>query len=209
MGGILPGVSESTAARPSPAPLRGPFAKRSAAGRRRVLAVAGAAALALWIFLVIQDSQIKDSGGPGIIGFEVAGTEDRALEILEEWDGAGRDEARVSVLVDFPYLIAYSIFLAVGCTIASTRFGRRGMERLAGIGPLLGWSMFLAGAFDAIENVAMLRVIDGHTATWPGVALYAAIPKFAITALGIAYVIAGALLGRGKAREAPAERPAQ
>ncbi len=202
-------MSDSTASKPRPAPLRGPFAKRSAAGRRRVLAVAGAVALALWVFLVIQDSQIKDSGGPGIISFEVAGTEDRALEILEEWGEAGRDDARVSLLVDFPYLIAYSIFLAVGCTIAAERFGRRGMERLAGVGPLLGWSMFLAAALDAIENVAMLRVIDGHTTTWPGVALYAAIPKFAIAALGIAYVIAGALLGRGTARATPAERPAQ
>ena len=108
------------------------------------------------------------------------------------------------MLADFPYLIAYSVFLAVGCTIASERLGRRGMTRLARIGPLLGWSMFAAAAFDAIENFAMLRVIDGHTATWPGVALYAAIPKFAIAGLGLAYVIAGAVLGRGREGPKPA-----
>ena len=190
-------MSDERGAKRDPTPLRGPFATRSAATRRRILWIAGAAALAVWVFLFIQDSQIKDSGGPGIIGFEVAGTEKEAQEILEEWGAQGRDDARVSILADFPYLVAYSVFLAVGCTIASERLGRRGMTRLAGLGPLLGWSMFAAAVFDAIENVAMLRVIDGHTATWPGIALYAAIPKFAIAALGIAYVIAGAVLGRG------------
>jgi hypothetical protein len=194
---ILLGVSDERGAKRDPTPLRGPFATRSAATRRRILWIAGAAALAIWVFLFIQDSRIKDSGGPGIIGFEVAGTEKEAEEILEEWGAQGRDDARVSIFADFPYLIAYSVFLAVGCTIASERLERRGMTRLARLGGLLGWSMFAAAAFDAIENVAMLRVIDGHTATWPGVALYAAIPKFAITALGLAYVIAGAVLGRG------------
>jgi hypothetical protein len=190
-------VSESPA-KPKPAPIRGPFANRSAASRRRILWMAGAAALALWVFLFIVDSQIRDSGGPGIVSFEVAGTQDEAQEILEEWGEEGRDDARVSVLVDFAYLIAYSVFLAVGCTIASERLGRRGMRRLAGIGPLLGWSMFAAAAFDAIENVAMLRVLSDHTETWPGIALYAAIPKFAIAGVGLAYVVAGALLGRGE-----------
>jgi hypothetical protein len=190
-------VSDERGAKRDPTPLRGPFAARSAATRRRILWIAGAAALAIWVFLFIQDSEIKDSGGPGIIGFEVAGTEKEAQEILEEWGAQGRDDARVSIYADFPYLIAYSVFLAVGCTIASERLGRRGMTRLARLGPLLGWSMFAAAAFDAIENFAMLRVIDGHTATWPGIALYAAIPKFAIAALGIAYVIAGAVLGHG------------
>jgi len=193
-------VSDERRAKREPAPLRGPFSTRSAAARRRILWISGALALAVWIFLAIQDSQIKDSGGPGIIAFEVAGTEEEAEEILEEWGPPGRDDARVSVLVDFPYLIAYAVFLAVGCTIASERFARRGMTRLAGIGPLLGWSMLAAAAFDAIENVAMLRVIESHTATWPAVALYAATPKFALAGLGLAYVIAGAIIGRRSAQ---------
>lgn len=185
-----------------PAPLRGPFGNRSAATRRRILWIAGAAALAIWVFLFIQDSQIKDSGGPGIVSFEVAGTQDEAEEILEDWGEEGEDDARVSILADFPYLIAYSVFLAVGCTICSERFARRGMTRLASIGPLLGWSIFIAGLLDATENVSMLRAIEGYTETWPAIALYAAVPKFAIAGLGLAYVIAGAILGRGEARPA-------
>jgi hypothetical protein len=196
-------VSDAKHDKREPEPVRGPFAGRSPATRRRILWIAGAAALAIWVFLFIQDSRIRDSGGPGIVSFEVAGTEEEAQEILEDWGEQGRDDARVSIYADFPYLIAYSVFLAVGCTIAAERLARRGMNRLARIGPMLGWTMFLAGAFDVIENLAMLQVIDGETATWPGVALYAAIPKFAIAGVGIAYVIVGALLGRGAPRAAP------
>jgi hypothetical protein len=58
--------------------------------------------------------------------------------------------------------------------------------------------MLAAAAFDALENVSMLRAIEGHTEGWPAVALYAAIPKFAIAAVGLAYVVIGALLGSGE-----------
>lgn len=172
-----------------------------------MLWIAGAAAVALWVFLVVQDDEIKESNGPGIVPFEVAGTEEEAQEILEEWGEKGRDAARLSLRVDFAYLIAYSLFLAIGCTIASERLARRGLTRLAHIGPMLGWSMLAAGAFDAIENVALLRVVDGHTEAWPGVALYAAIPKFAITGVGLAYVILGVVVGRGEQAAEPEPEP--
>ena len=81
------------------------------------------------------------------------------------------------------------------------------MQRLAAIGPLLGWAMFAAAAFDAIEDIALLRVLGGHTATWPGIALYAAIPKLAIAGIGLAYLVVGALLGHG-ARHAEDPAPA-
>jgi hypothetical protein len=163
--------------------------------------VAGAAALVLWVFLVVQDQEIQDSGGPGVVPFEVAGTSEEAREILDDWGEQGRDAARLSLIVDYAYLVAYSIFLAVGCTIAGERLARRGMTRLARIGPLLGWAQFAAAACDAIENAALLRVLDGHTEVYPGIALYAAIPKFALAGLGLAYVIAGAVLGRSAGRE--------
>jgi hypothetical protein len=194
-------MAEQRSAQPAPAPFLGPFGRASPAARRRVLLIAGAAALVLWVFLVVQDQEIKDSGGPGVVPFEVAGTSEEAREILDDWGEQGRDAARLSLIVDYAYLVAYSIFLAVGCTIAGGRLARRGMSRLARLGPLLGWAQFAAAACDAIENAALLRVLDGHTDVYPGIALFAAIPKFALAGLGLAYVIAGAVLGRGSGRE--------
>jgi hypothetical protein len=194
-------MAEQRSDQPTPAPFLGPFGRASPAARRRVLWIAGAAALVLWVFLFAQDQEIKDSGGPGIVPFEVAGTAEGAREILDDWGAQGRDDARLSLIVDYAYLVAYSIFLAVGCTIAGGRLTRRGMSRLARIGPLLGWAQFVAAACDAIENAALLRVLDGNTDVYPGIALYSAIPKFALAGLGLAYVIAGAVLGRGAGRE--------
>lgn len=194
-------MAEKGSAQPAPAPFLGPFGRASPAARRRVLWIAGAAALLLWVFLLVQDQEIKDSGGPGVVPFEVAGTSEEAREILDDWGERGRDAARLSLNVDYAYLVAYSIFLAVGCTIAGGRLARRGMSRLARLGPLLGWAQFAAAACDAIENAALLRVLDGHTDVYPGIALFAAIPKFALAGLGLAYVIAGVVLGRGAGRQ--------
>jgi hypothetical protein len=178
--------------------------RASAAARRRVLWISGAAALALWAFLVYQDEQIRDSGGPGIVAFELAGSSDRAEEILAEWGDAGQDDARVSLVVDYPFLVAYSIFLAVACTVGSERLARRGFDRLARAGPAIGWGAVGAGALDAIENAALLRVVDGHTDVLPAIAMAAAVGKFALAAVASIYAIVGAALGRGAGRAEPA-----
>ena len=190
--------------------MTGPFGRLAAEHRRRILWVSGAAALALWIFLAVQDREMSDTAGPGIIPFEVAGTEEEAREILDDWGEEGQNAARRSLIADFPYLIAYAVFLAAGCTVAAGRFAARGWSGVARLGAPLGWAMFAAGAFDAIENVALLRVLDGNLDPWPGIALFAAIPKFALTGIGIAYVIAGAVLGRrARSAEARADASAQ
>ena len=209
MGGILQRVSDQAAELPTVAGFNGPFASASPLGRRRLLWIAGLAALALWIFLAVQDRKISDTPGPGIIPFEVAGTSEHAREILDDWGDEGRDAARVSLIADYPYLVAYSIFLAVGCTISAERLGRAGMARLARIGAPLGWAQFVAGACDAIEDAALLRVLDGHTDFYPGVALVAAVGKFALAGLGVAYVILGAVIGRRapESEDEPAPQP--
>jgi hypothetical protein len=180
-----------------------PLGMASAGTRRRVLWISGVATLALWAFLVYQDEQIKDSGGPGIVPFELAGSSDRAEEILAEWGEDGQDAARVSLIVDYPYLVAYSIFLAVACTVGSERLARRGFDRLARAGPAIGWGAVAAGALDAIEDAALLQVVDDHTEVFPAIALVAAIGKFALAAAALLYAIAGLVLGRGSGRAEP------
>jgi hypothetical protein len=184
--------------------MTGPLGNADPDARRRVLWIAGVAALALLAFLVYQDGQIEDSGGPGIVPFEVAGTSDRAEEILAEWGEEGQDDARVSLIVDYPYLVAYGIFLAVACTVGADRLARRGFERLARAGPAIGWGAVVAAALDAIEDAALLSVIDGNTEVLPAVALIAAIGKFALAGIAVLYAIAGVVLGRGPSRAAPA-----
>jgi hypothetical protein len=176
--------------------MRAPLGTFSRTTRSRILWIAGLASLVGWVFLAFQDGEIRDSGGPGIVSFEVAGTADRAQEIVDEWGEDGRDAARLSLIVDYPFLIAYSLFLAVACTVASERFARRGHAGAARVGVPLAWAQFVAGACDAIENAALLRVLDGHTDVYPALALAAAIPKFTLAGLGLLYAVAGVPFGR-------------
>ena len=184
--------------------MSGPFDRVSPATRKRVLWISGISALVLWLFLVHQDEAIKDSGGPGIVPFEVAGSSHRAQEILDDWGEPGRDDARLSLIVDYPYLIAYGIFLAAACTAASDRLARRGRSGLAGVGGAIAWGGLVAALCDAIEDGALLRVLGGHTGGYPAVALIAAIGKFTLIAVAVVYILAGLLLGRRSPKAAAA-----
>ena len=56
---------------------------------------------------------MRDSGGPGIVGFELAGSEERAAEILGEWGEEGEDAARASLWIDYAYILSYGAFLTL------------------------------------------------------------------------------------------------
>lgn len=176
--------------------MRGPFGGLAPETRRRLIWLSGAVSLVLFLFLAYTDTRISDDGGPGIIPFELAGTTDRAEDILGEWSDVGEDAARVSLVVDYPYLIAYGIFLAAACAAISDRLRRRGKESPAAAGGFAGWLALAGAAFDAIENAALLAVLDGRTASHPRIAMLAAIAKFACTGLAIAYVLVGLLSRR-------------
>ena len=60
-----------------------------------------------------SDRRMKDTGGPGIVPFEVSGGQDRADEILAEWGDDGQDAARESLWIDFGFLLAYGTFLTL------------------------------------------------------------------------------------------------
>lgn len=197
------------------AAVRGPFGRLPRDRMRRLLIVSGAATLLLFVALAVIDQRIKVSGGPGIIALEVAGTTERAAEILRQWSDSGRSLARVSVIVDFPFPLAYAIFFSAACTEMGRRLRVRSespgavgrmAKHLATPAPWLGWAFILAAFLDVIENLALLRVIDFHL-TWAGTAQTAASPKFAIFGAGIFFLLAGLLLTTSR-RPAPRESAA-
>ena len=66
---------------------------------------------------------------------------------------------------------------------------RRGHD----LGLALAWGQWLAALLDALENVALLRMLRGpETHPWPRVARWSAIPKFALVAAGALYAAVGA-----------------
>jgi hypothetical protein len=191
------------AASERPAPIPGPFVKTTSERMRPLLIISGALSAVLFIAMAVLDGTMKKNGGPGIVGLEVAGTAGRAAEILSQWGESGRDAARVSLLLDFPFLVSYAIFFGAACTAVG-----RGLSSVAGgsgaraeiakpmtrIAPWLGWAFILAAVLDAIENVALLRVINFNLTPWTGVAQAAASPKLAIFGAGIVFLVFSLLL---------------
>lgn len=204
---------EATVAEPA---IRGPFAGSRPERLRRLLWISGLATALLAVGLQVIDAQLRAAGGPGILALEVAGSPARASVILSEWDQEGIRWARVSLIVDVPFLLAYGTFLAA----LSTALGRRlrtvaaGGARSARLGdtlhrlaPWLGWSFLVAAGLDVIENVALLQVVDYNLTPWASLAQGAAAVKFGLLAAGAGFLLASLALvlgpGRRSARGSP------
>ncbi|MFL5886439.1 MAG: hypothetical protein ACJ77M_15305 [Thermoleophilaceae bacterium] len=127
-----------------------------------------AATVALLIPLAVLDRRMQSTGGPGIIPFELAGP-DGGPKIMQRWGSDGRRAARASLVLDFPFLAAY--------TTLNVRLAARAGGALA---PAVAATQVAAGACDAVENTALLGVLArGGDARLSVVARTAARIKFA------------------------------
>lgn len=160
--------------------------------RRGGLWLSGVSTAALFLTLVLVDRQIQDSGGPGIIPFELARTSDRAAEILAEWGDDGQDAARVSLWIDFPYLIAYGTFFALAVAAIRDAMASRGWHRWASPGGAIALLPIVAASCDAVENVNLLLVLGGEGGpTAPAAAFAFAVAKFVTLTIAQAYLLLG------------------
>lgn len=173
---------------------------RIPAGRLRFLFVPAAAVnLALGLsFLFGLDVPTGD-----IVELELAGSVERANEVLARWSEGQRFDAAVLQGLDYLYLVAYALALATACVWA----GRVYRGRLAAAAPLLTWAAVGAGLFDAIENVGMIDMMRGPvTAPVPQLTAGFATAKFVLLGLTSLYALGAAiceLAGRHRARPLP------
>jgi hypothetical protein len=163
--------------------------------RRRALVFLAITTVAIGIVLAVLDGRMRDSGGPGIVGFEFAGSEERAAEILADWGEEGQDAARASLWLDYVYILSYGAFLILAAIATRELAVRRGWRRMAAAGLAAVPIAAAAAAFDAIEDVGLLLTLDGHGGDLaPLLAAVCAGLKFALLALAFAYLLAGLLL---------------
>jgi len=177
------------------APLPHPFQRLSARARRGALLVLAPLAFAMMFVLHSLDASLRTPASPnGIVSFEFAGDGESAGRMLEAWGGLGRLAAGRSLRLDFLFLAAYAPGLALLCAAAADR-ARAARSRLAAPGAALAWGQLAAGGLDAIENLALLRVLGGFsTDVWPALAMACAWPKFALVAAGILYLATAGVL---------------
>jgi hypothetical protein len=154
-----------------------------------ILAAVGT--LVLLLAMSPAENRMTDTGGPGIVPFELTGGQGRADEIMAEWGEKGRDAARESLRIDFGFLVAYGTLLTLALAATRDLARRRDWRRLAAIGGVAVFFGALGAACDAAENASLLLTLDGAGAAFPLLATVFASCKFVLLALAIGYVIAG------------------
>ena len=165
--------------------------------RKRALWLLTAAWLVFGLAALPSLNAMSDHG-TGVIELELMRTTAKAEQVLSDYGTAGRSAARTSLWLDYPYLVAYALFLALACGAISQRARRLGRDRWAAVGVALAWAGLLAGLLDAVENAALLRVLAGHPdQPYPAVAYFCAVPKFVLSAAALLYAGAGLLVLRG------------
>lgn len=175
--------------------------------RKQLLISIGIAMAVLYVILIVLDRKLQEAGGPSIVGFEFAGSEQQAAQIMAEWGDSGRDYARWSLWIDFGLMLSYGAFFALAA-LATRDFARENnMRRLAAVGAVAPLCAALAAAFDVVENTFLLLVLGGHGGSFgPPIAATCASIKFLLFAIAVAYVLwglASRLLLRGRPSEAP------
>jgi hypothetical protein len=137
----------------------------------------------------------EDVTGEGIVDFELAGSVDRANEILAAWRAEGViDDAKAIQVFDLVYPLIYSAALAGACVAAAGAWRRRGLSRWAQVGIAMAWVAFAAAGFDYVENLGLgISLWDEPMTPWPQVALVAALGKFAGIYLALLYALTGIL----------------
>lgn len=136
---------------------------------------------------------MQDTGGPGIVPFELAGSQERADEILAEWGEEGQDAARESLWIDFGFLVAYGTLLTLLLGLARDVSRERNWRRLGASGAVFASFGVLAAGFDALENICLLLTLTDVGPAFPLLATIFAACKFALLAAAIAYLVAAAV----------------
>jgi hypothetical protein len=131
-------------------------------------------------------------GTPGVIQYEFVGSEDRATEMLAEWGDAGQDDIRLSLWIDYGFMLVYGAFFTLA-GLATRDFAReRGMRALATAGRVAPWCAAGAALFDALENANLLLILGGHGGSVsPPLATACASVKFLLIVTAIVYVFWG------------------
>jgi hypothetical protein len=160
--------------------------------RKRALIGLAITTVALGVFLTAIDPSREASGNPNIVDFEFAGDEQGAAEIVSDWGDDGQDAARLSLWVDYAYLISYGTLLALAAMATRDLAAARGWRRMAAFGVAAPVLAVAGAAFDAIEDVGLLVALDGHGGDLaPGLAAVCASLKFLLIATVIVYLLAG------------------
>jgi hypothetical protein len=164
--------------------------------RKRVFTVALIWTLVLTAISQVINTPLRTPTAPAsIVSFELARTPAIAQAMVASWDARAQLFAALGLGFDYLFMPSYAFAIALACLLAAGRH----KEWFSILGSWLGWGVFLAAIFDAIENIGLWHSLLGSVSvTWPVVSFWCAIFKFVLILLGIAYGLIGWILPNKK-----------
>lgn len=103
-----------------------------------------------------QGKPLKDLGAH-IVQFELAKTPLNAEKMMHIWGESGISTAQWNTYIDFIFIAAYAS-LGYFCSLLLTE--KSPNPFILGLGRTMAFSMVLAGLFDIIENLFMLKTLE-------------------------------------------------
>lgn len=161
---------------------------------RRALLLLATSTLLVMVALTWSGAVLRTDVAPrGIVSFELAYTPQAASAILESWDATARVAAAFNLGLDYLFLVLYASALALAATLTTRLLEARWWA----LGAAIAWGQVLAAVLDAIENAALLVILNQDaTSPWPEVAALCAVIKFALVGVGLLFAGFGLWLHR-------------
>jgi hypothetical protein len=177
-------------------PIQNPVQFIGPKNRKKVLIALLLSIVIIFAIFRFLDVPLQTQASPaGIVSFELAGTPEKAGQILASWDMKANLYAAFGLGFDFLFMVVYSTTICLACLMAAGRHP----GWFSSLGAWFGWGAFLAATLDAIENISLWNLLSGNISnTWPALAAVCATFKFTFILLGIFYALIGWLLPRKK-----------
>ena len=153
-------------------------------------------ALLLGLLLVINILVMRNFDKPlknevclyGITSFELAKDISKTKVIINSWSETDKISVSMSLGFDFLFILVYTSFITLMVYKINTKLWSG--KSFYKVGKILIYATFIAGVFDIIENISLIKLLNGSTAqVYATTAYYFASIKFAILLIGIIYLI--------------------
>jgi len=143
------------------------------------------AAFVMFGRLAPLDQLLKAREPGGIFALEFAWSGERASEILAAWQGL-EAVVRQQTWWDYLFLLCYPLSLSLACAMVTDAQ----TNPVAMIGAFVAWAVLAAAPLDAVENLAMLLMVDyGAGEALAKLATWCAGLKFILLLAGVGYLL--------------------
>jgi hypothetical protein len=161
--------------------------------RKRVFFTLLAGTLILFtVFRGLNIPLITSAAPGGMVTFELAGNVKTTADILLSWDERADLFAAFGLGLDYLFMPFYALSIAMATLLTGSRQPSGWFRTL---GAITGWGVLAAAVFDAIENYALWKILQGTLAQpLPEIAAVCAQIKFGLILIGLLYAVISGLL---------------